>query len=355
MQLVVTLRMFAFAAIAVVAFAAASASFPGASSESSQGLPVQDEETLQQVPELPPEAPVAVVNGSPVSKFEYDRALRAYMQNFQRMQGAMHGGVTTPNDQIKADVLRQVVDRELLYQESKKFPLQGQEQLVDEEFQQIQSRFPSATKFQEVYEAEGLTETSLKDLIGRRISVRQYVEGQILPNVVVTEQEVSAFYAENEENFITPEQVRASHILLRVDPAAEREEKENALKRARDLQKQAASGADFAQLARDNSEDPGSAPNGGDLGFFTRDRMVKPFADAAFALEPDEVSDVVESRFGYHVIKLTDHQAGSKRQFAEVKGEIENYLKAQAVNRAVQGKVAELRKSAQIDMVAPHL
>ncbi len=304
---------------------------------------------------LGPGAPVAVVNGQPVSKGEYDRALKAYMRNFAQATGGMHGKVTEPNEQMKADVLEQLVDRELLYQESRKFPAEKAGEQAAAELEQIKARFPSPEAFQQALASDQLTEGDLKDLIGRQVSVRHYVETEIAPKVEVKQDAIAAFYKENEEKFATPEQVQCSHILIRVEQDAKPEAKEAAKKKAQDIQVRCAKGEDFAALAKEFSEDPGSKESGGDLGFFGREQMVAPFSEAAFALKPGQVSNVVETRFGYHVIKLTERKEASKRGLEEVQDQIKAYLNSRALDQAVQGRVAELKAAAKIDVLAPHL
>ncbi len=303
----------------------------------------------------PGDAPVAVVNGEPITKAEFDRALAAYMRRFRQMTGGMHGMVKEPNEQMKAEVLQQLVDRTLLWQEAKKDLPKDLDAQVEKELEAIKGRFPDDRSFQQALDAENLTTATLKGLIRQQLAVRNYVETHIQPGVKVSEEEVRRFYEENRDKFTTPEQVRASHILIRVAPGASDEEKGRARKKVAELRERALQGEDFAELARKHSEDPGSAANGGDLGFFTRDRMVKPFADAAFALKAGEVSDVVETRFGYHVIKVTERKEATRHGFEEVKDQIQGYLEARALDQAIRAKVDELRKGAEIRMVSSHM
>lgn len=301
-----------------------------------------------------PTAPVVIVNGTAITQADYDRVLDAYMRNFQMMSGNLQGQVSEPNEAMKQEVIDQLVSRELLYQESLKYPDADQKKKVEEQLKGIQQRFPTPEAYQEALKAQGFSEKELEGLIDKQVSVRHYVEAQIAPKASVPDEEVRKFYDENKEKFASPEQVRASHILIRCEPDAKPEDKEKAKAKAEEVRKRAAGGEEFAALATENSEDPGSKDSGGDLGFFTKDRMVEPFADAAFGLKVGEVSGVVETQFGYHVIKCTDRKEAGTVGFEEVKDNISAYLKGRALDEAVQAKVQELKRDAKVELVAPH-
>jgi peptidyl-prolyl cis-trans isomerase D len=141
--------------------------------------------------------------------------------------------------------------------------------------------------------------------------------------VEVSDDEARRFYESNLERYTTPQERRASHILVKADAGASAGDRGKAKARAGELLAQArANPAGFAELARKNSDDPGSAAQGGDLDFFARGSMVKPFEDATWALQPGQISDVVESDFGYHVILLTAVRGGDRRSFESVRPEI---------------------------------
>lgn len=143
-----------------------------------------------------------------------------------------------------------------------------------------------------------------------------------------TEDELRKYYADNGPRFTAPEERRASHILIKADKDAPAAERQKAKARAEELLAEARKNpAGFAELARKNSQDPGSAAQGGDLDFFGRGAMVKPFEAAVFALKPGEISDVVETDFGYHVIMLNEVRGGQKKPFDEVRAEIETTLR----------------------------
>ncbi|HVH28456.1 MAG TPA: peptidyl-prolyl cis-trans isomerase [Vicinamibacterales bacterium] len=174
----------------------------------------------------------------------------------------------------------------------------------------------------------------------------------IRAKVTVPEANVERAYNENIAQYSTPEQVRASHILLRIEGKDEAAVKA----KADDLVKQARAGADFAALARANSEDEGSAKNGGDLDFFGRGRMVPEFDQVVFTMEPGQVSEPVKTQFGFHVIKLVDKKPGTMRPLAEVRQQLVDQLayetaQAQAGDLA-QTMAAEITRPEDLDRAA---
>jgi len=152
--------------------------------------------------------------------------------------------------------------------------------------------------------------------------------------IAVSEDDLRKYYAENEKRYTTPEERRASHILVKADKDAPKAEREKARAKAETLLAEVRKNPQsFAEIARKNSDDEGSAAKGGDLDWFGRGQMVKPFEDAAFGLKPGETSGVVESDFGYHIIHVTGARGGEKKTFDQVRGEIENEVRNQLVQK----------------------
>ncbi|WP_293781307.1 SurA N-terminal domain-containing protein [uncultured Oxalicibacterium sp.] len=150
--------------------------------------------------------------------------------------------------------------------------------------------------------------------------------------VNVSDADIASYYEQNKTHYGVPEQRRASHILIAVDKNAPEADKQAAKAKAEKLLETLKQNPQqFAELAKKNSDDPGSAERGGDLGFFGSGMMVKPFEDAAFKLKQDEISPLVQSDFGFHIIKVTGIKAASARPLAEVKGEITKEIKKQLV------------------------
>jgi peptidyl-prolyl cis-trans isomerase C len=151
---------------------------------------------------------------------------------------------------------------------------------------------------------------------------RMYVQKEVIGKINLTDKDYEAYYNTHKKEFENPEMVRARHILVAVKPNATEDEKKAAKKKADELLDKAKKGEDFAKLASENSDDPGSKAKGGDLGFFTTGSMVGKFEQAAFGLKPGEMSDVVETEFGYHIIKCEERKAAEQQPYEAVKEQV---------------------------------
>jgi peptidyl-prolyl cis-trans isomerase C len=182
------------------------------------------------------------------------------------------------------------------------------------------------------------------------LAVNQMLKADIEPQVKVADGDLKKFFDENKPRFHQPESVRASHILVQADEKADAPTKARAKAQADDLLKQLRKGAKFADLAKLYSQDQGSAQNGGDLGFFARGQMVAPFDQAAFALKPGQMSGVVETPFGYHIIQMHETKPARDVGFDEVKEQIREYLATQQREQKSQVFVDQLKAKGKISI-----
>src|SRR5262249_7907507 len=170
-----------------------------------------------------------------------------------------------------------------------------------------------------------------------------YKRNEFAAQVEPTDGEIAEYYElHKDERFTDPEEVHARHVLVKVASDATPEAREAARKKAADLLARVKAGEDFAAIASANSDDPGSAANGGDLGFFPHGRMTPAFENAAFELQPGAVSDVVETPFGFHLVKLEEHREAKVKPLAAVRDEIVTTLKN-------EGGMDRARKQAEAD------
>jgi peptidyl-prolyl cis-trans isomerase C len=290
--------------------------------------------------------PVAMVNGVNIAGNDYERELNLYVQQASQ-QGQQIPDFMLPK--IKAEILNNLIDRELLYQESQKINIDIDAEQVDSQLKGIKERFDSEAEFEKLIALMNLSESDVKYQIKRNMAIRELIDGQIARKVNVTDEETRAYYGANPNYFKQPEQVKVSHILIKVDSSATETQKAQARIELVKIKQKLKNGEDFAALAREYSQDPSSA-DGGDLGYFNRSQMpVKSFTDAAFALQPNEISDIVETPVGYHLIKVVDKRPERTIAFTEVKGQLNQTLKNQKIEQEVKLYIENLKKEAKVE------
>ena len=287
----------------------------------------------------------AVVNGVAISKGDFDREMDFYLKR------ANERGQQVPEAQMgmmKNQVLNSLIDRELLFQETKKKGIEVDPKDVDDELQKIKQRYSKDGEFEQLLNNMGLTESDVQIQIKRGMAIQQLMDKEVRAKISIGDEEVKSYYDANPQLFQQPEQVKASHILVKLDADAPQEEKDKARKKIESVQKKAKKGEDFTTLAKTYSEGP-SGPNGGDLGYFRRGQMVKPFEDAAFSLKPNETSDIVETQFGYHLIKVVDKKPAQTVAYADVKEQLSEHLKKQKMDSEASAYIQSLRSKANIE------
>ena len=290
---------------------------------------------------------LAKVNGVAITRGDRDRALQEILA-----QGGGRGGQQpTPEmmPQMENAALDQLINIEVLYQKGKKLTVKDLEQKVDEKVGQTRKQFPSQADFEKALKGANITENKLKDLARRNIVIDNLMQKEVFSKITVTEADAKKFYDDNPDKFKMPERTQASHILISADQKATPEDKKKAKEKAEAIRKRVAKGEDFAAVAKAESNCP-SAAKGGDLGYFGKGQMVPEFEKAAAALKLGELSDVVESPFGYHIIKVMDRKPADTVKFAEVKDKIEDYLKSQKAQKPMTDYVDKIKKEAKVEI-----
>ena len=293
-----------------------------------------------------PTAVLAKVNGVAITRGERDQALQQMMAQ-SRVPQPVSPEMT---QKMETATLDQLISMELLYQKGKKLTIKDLDKQVDAKLAQTKSQFPSQADFEKAIATANLSEKKLKDFSRKNIIINTLLEKEVLGKINVTDADAKKFYDENPDKFKTEARIKASHILISVDQKATPEEKKKAKEKAQALRKRVAKGEDFATVAKTESKCP-SAAQGGDLGYFSKGQMVPEFEKAALALKPNEISDVVETPFGYHIIKLIDLKPVETIKFDDVKGKIGDYLKQQQAQKPMTDYVATLKKEAKIEIV----
>jgi peptidyl-prolyl cis-trans isomerase C len=287
----------------------------------------------------------ALVNDTVITQAELDSQMNMVVDRL-RASGRLPD--VSQLDQLRSQVLENLIARELLYQESQKKGIKISQEAVNEQLINLKAQFPNEAEFNNALTRMNLTEASIKEKLERDLILKKLIDDEVAPGVKLSDIEIRAFYDNNPEAFKQPERVKASHILIKVDPKADASQKAEAKKKIDLVQAKLQKGEDFGALAKEYSEGP-SGPEGGDLGYFTRGQMVKPFEDAAFAMKPGEVSGVVETKFGYHLIKVTDKKPETTMSYDEVKTRLEEFLKQRKMQEEINVYVKRLEEKAKIE------
>ena len=298
------------------------------------------------MPEKLPDV-LARVNGEPVTKIDFDRLIKNMELSANQPLSMVPA---EQRDQILRNALNQLVTYTVLTQETRARKITVTDAEVEDNLKQMRSQFPNEDAFKKALAARGMSVDKLKSDAKIDMSINKMIEAEVANQAPPTDTQVREFYDKNPEKFKQDEAVRASHILFRVPENADEATKKKALEQAQSVLKQARAGADFAELAKKYSAD-GSAQQGGDLNFFTRGQMVPAFDQAAFALKPGQISDIVTSQFGYHIIKVTDRRAASTVPFDQVSARIKEFLVEQQKQQKGQAFIESLRQKAKIEVL----
>ena len=268
-----------------------------------------------------------------------------------------------PADQLKPIVKQMVngmIDRELVFSIAQKNGYKPSAQLVKNEFDSMVKQLPqdklqmleSQLKLQKKTIDSYKNEIANDPMAQKGAAFSKYLKEKIEPQCNISDADIEKFYRENQKNFQVPEEITASHILIRPqvpagkekDAAAVAKADAEALAKIKAIQAKLKQGADFGALAEKESACPSGKSAKGSLGKFKRGMMVPEFDKAAFALKKGEMSDIVKTQFGYHIIKLTDRTAAGYEPLAKVKGDIKNYLKAKKTEEILKAQIEKTRK-----------
>ena len=320
--------------------AAATAAVPANTPPGVPGAPASAKPMPPQIPDV-----LARVNGEKIERWEFDNAVK-------RME-ARAGGPVPPDkrDEVLRGVLDQLVAYHLLAQESRARKLAIPDTEVDARLADIRKSFPTEDAFKQGIAAQGLTLDQLKIQAKTSLEVAKVVETEVNSKVAVPDPEIKTFYDSNLDRFKQGDSVHAAHILIGLPQNPTPEQKTAAKAKANTVLKTIKAGGDFATLARANSSDQGSAQNGGDLGFFPKGQMTPAFEEAAFKQKPGTLSPVVETPFGFHVIKVMERRAPRTAPFAEVSGQIKDFLTQGQREQKLEAFVDSVKAKGKIEIL----
>lgn len=314
------------------------------------------------------------VNGEPITKSSYEEIYNREISSpqYKQFSGFLKDEDSIMSLMLKDRIVNELILKEIINQEVEKRKIEVTEDEIQARKNEIAEKIGSEEKVEELLKRNNISEKQFDKDIENEIKIDKLIEAT--QSTKVSEKEVKDFYNKNIASFNYPERVRASHILIQVNPAQIKQEiiaqdKKGELtsdeidkktKEAVDnkmnftkevLNKVKANPENFAALAKQYSDDKVSALKGGDLGFFTRKDMVKPFADAAFNLKPGAVSDIVVTDYGNHIIIVTDKAAAGIQPFEKMKNEIQAYLEQKKKIDVLTSLLDGLKASAKVEFV----
>ena len=301
---------------------------------------------------------VAEVNGVKIKsdsiKFQLSSAMRKGQKNFSPAE----------KREIISDLVDKEIVRELMRQEGKATKVTIDAESVEKEINNLMKPYKNQDEFVKALKARGITEDNLRDSIKVDLMANKMIDEQVRGKIKITDEDVKKYYAENEKKFFRPEAYRASHIFISIVPPelikttsieeikARRDELDKEAKKKIDsILLESKSGADFAELAKKHSHDSVNAQNGGDLDFIYKGVFDPAFDEAISKMKAGDVSDVVKTPYGYHLIKLAETKPAEQAPFAEMEEAIQKHLFMEKAKIKVSKYIQGLRKKAKIKIL----
>ena len=302
-------------------------------------------------PALGPGGVVMEVNGAKMTKTQLDTEVNRKLNSLKNR---------IPADklpQVKANIQKRIVDefvvKTLLTNEVNRLKITVTEQEVNEAIEKLKSSLPANVTLETLLKKNQMTKEKMREEIRLGLRINKLMASRTKDLPKPTEKEIAAFYKKNQQRFKLPEAVHVRHILIAKAPDDNEKVVAEKKAKAEGLRKQVLAGADFAELAKNNSDCP-SKSSGGDLGIVTRGQMVKPFEDAVFALKKNQIGPVVQTEFGFHVVQVLDvRQPKTVALDAKTKAMIESYLQQQKQQEVFANMVKGLREKANIIAYMP--
>ncbi len=288
---------------------------------------------------------VARVNGELVSRDEFEGVVESNIARYEAQSGESFNAQQRP--QLERQVLDGLITRTILEQEAEQLDISVGDERFSETLDQFKQQFPDEQGYQTALDQQGFTEEEFETELRRQMVIEELIRSQVYDQVAVSEEEMRTFYDDNPQYFQQDDQVAARHIIFTTE-GVEESERAALQEELEEIRQEIEDGADFGEMAREHSQGP-SAPDGGDLGTFGRGQMVPEFEEAAFELEVGELSPVIETQFGYHILQVTERVPAQTQSYEEAQERIRQFLTEEERNQGAQAYVAELREESEVE------
>ena len=290
---------------------------------------------------------VAKVNGQPIYASRLEPLVEQQIKKYRR-QGSS-GASPELVASVQQTALDRLIDQELLRQESAKLKIPDLDKRVKDAIKAKKEEAGSEERYQMFLNVRNLTPDLYEERVRQGIVTGEYLKKEGLAEIKFSDEELKTFYEQIKGSFKRNAGVHVSHILVAVDQDAKLEEKEQARKKAEEIKKKIAEGADFGELADKESNDVTFEP-GGDLGFVEKGFMPPEFEKVAFAMKPGEISDIVETRFGFHLIKFIEKREDGYVPFEEARNILERYMQGRRAPQLIAEHTKKLREKANVEI-----
>lgn len=341
MKLQRTWTVFCLLAVATICWAAATNEPAKPVARSSSGAPAASTNA---------DEIVARVNSDVILRRDLDMVTRNVRLDLARRGQSLSAAETA---QLERRVLEDMVDRLLLLQEAKAHAPADLDSRLANALGGMEKRAGGAAALQAMLDEAGISAISYTNQMRDNLLIEGRLNELFQREIKISPEQAREFYDKNPEQFRQPEVVRASHILILVPPNAPEAVKAEKRAQIDVIRTRLEMGEKFADVAREVSEDSGSAAHGGDLGYFPRGRMVPEFEEAAFSLPTNQLSSVVTTQYGHHLILVTDKRAARTVPFEEAQTNIIQYLALEQRPQVVRSHLEQLRQNAKIEILLP--
>jgi peptidyl-prolyl cis-trans isomerase C len=296
-------------------------------------------------PALALQKTIARVNGASLTEADLEEALNEIMP-----AGRFHKGFSAEKRMSKRpQALEMMIENELLYQEAVKRNVKIEEERVKKDREKAIKRVGGKKKYKAALKREGLSDKQYQAKLRKKYLIERIVTIEVKEKAVASEKEVRAYYEKNKEKYIRPEARRLTHILISVKPSANAEERIAKKEKAQEVLGKIKAGGDMSMLAWDYSNGPYRV-KGGDLGLIHKGRLDPILEKEAFQLEPGQLSNIIKTRYGYHIVRVEEIKASEQLSLEQVSKKIKEELTEKNETRLREAFIEKLRAQAQVEI-----
>lgn len=307
------------------------------------------ERSTQSQTKLEPDSVVAKVGEKEILLKDLQARLRMMLANVP--PNVPKEAIQQQIPRILSDSLKSIIDQQLLQEEVARQDITVTDEDLDEQIAKIKEQIQEGRKIEDLLAAQNTSMEDFRARLKEELQANKLIEKEVESDADVSEEELAKFYEENKQQFSKPEMVSASHILIGFEDEDDDAAKDAKLKKIKELRAKIAKGEiTFEDAAKDNSTCPSSA-RGGSLGEFRRGQMVPAFEEVAFTQEIGDISEPVETDFGYHLIKVEEHSDAETVPLSEVEENIANFLKQRDRQQKIEAYIGKLREAADVEVI----